>query len=39
MTSSHGGWLVLDADPDDLLTSTPSGLWRSRCAVRAAPSP
>jgi putative transcriptional regulator len=23
-----GGWLVVDALPDDLLTSDPSGLWR-----------
>ena len=25
---ARGGWHVLDADPDDLLTPSPSGLWR-----------
>jgi putative transcriptional regulator len=25
----HGGWFVVDAWPDDLLTPDPAGLWRS----------
>ncbi len=25
----HGGWFVVDALPDDLLTPDPAGLWRS----------
>ena len=25
----HGGWFVVDARPEDLLTADPAGLWRS----------